>query len=177
MPEFRGNRIRIEGVPDNRLDELLDVIGEIAIEHRLSLTVEPLTSTTQERDFNPGNYNPELVSYLKDSNGAHIPILPKHKLEEYAKQYHHTQVLSSKYTSLGLFLVERLASHIGQLHWSSARSKPEGAYTYAGILRADTLPHLLESIHTNSEPFPFVDHEVNFLEACAADLKLDPQKL
>lgn len=165
------NRVIIDNVPEARVDEIMDVLGAFSVDHGLSISVRPGNNSSHETADNPGGYNPALVSYL-NVKGLPIPVLPVHKLDAYAKTNLHTKILRPARYGSSVFDIGRLQENIREIHKMGHRfPSPDELYTFSRILRADTLDRLLADIHDNPERFPFREHEIEFLEACAADLQ------
>jgi hypothetical protein len=184
--ESQLSRVTIENVTEAQLEQLMQHVGEFAVTQIIPMSnVESNVEATSEVDKNSSDYNPALVSFLKsDEYGSQsgIPVLPKHKLAQYARDHNFTGIISerserrSSPSRNDMFGIRELESSIYALSTSGRRLIEPEKYTYRRILRADKLAELLVDIHKDPTSYLFSKEQVRFLEACEADLRLSPEE-
>jgi hypothetical protein len=181
--ESQLSRVTIENVTEAQLEQLMQHVGEFAVTQIIPMSnVESAVVATSEVDKSSSDYNPALVSFLKsDEYGSQsgIPVLPKHKLAQYARDHNFTGIISetrSRPHRNDMFGIRELESSIYALSTSGRRLIEPEEYTYRRILRADKLAKLLVDIHKDPAYYEFSTEQVRFLEACEAALHLSPEE-
>jgi hypothetical protein len=181
--ESQLSRVTIENVTEAQLEQLMQHVGEFAVTRIIPMSnVESSVVAPPEVDKNSIDYNPALVSFLKSykpGSQSGIPVLPKHKLAQYARDHNFTGIISETRSNPrrhDMFGIGELESSIYSLSSSDRRLIEPEEYTYRRILRADKLAKLLVDIHKDPASYLFNKEQMRFLEACAADLHLSPEE-
>jgi hypothetical protein len=153
----------------------MGLIGDVALKQDMKVEITPSSRPVQENVHNPDGYNPELVSYLNVNTVGErfkVPVLPIHKLERFAK--------INGITSFE-FRNSRFQHGIYHLAFQDFPGR-SGQYTFASILRADSLERLIDDIHADPDKFIFYgskyfkEDELAFLETCLTNLKLEQKE-